>query len=64
MTEYARMMESTFPKNDGLAASLPSVDKETLQKIEEIVAINVDESRAVRPLSRLTARPPLPATLQ
>ena len=43
MTEkYARMMESTFPEEyRKLAASLPSVDKETLQKIEEIVAINV-----------------------
>ena len=43
MTEkYARMMESTFPEEyRKLAASLPPVDKETLQKIEEIVAINV-----------------------
>ena len=43
MTEkYARMMESTFPEEyRKLAASLPSVDKETLQKIEEIVAISV-----------------------
>ena len=43
MTEkYARMMESTFPEEyRKLAASLPPVDKETLQKMEEIVAINV-----------------------
>ena len=43
MTEkYARMMESTFPEEyRKLAASLPPVDKESLQKIEEIVAINV-----------------------
>ncbi len=43
MTEkYARMMESTFPEEyRKLAASLPPVDRETLRKIEEIVAINV-----------------------
>ena len=40
--KYARMMESTFPEEyRKLAASLPPVDKESLQKIEEIVAINV-----------------------
>lgn len=44
MTEkYARMMESTFPEEyRKLAASLPPVGKETLQKIEAIVAINVE----------------------
>ena len=35
-------MESTFPEEyRKLAASLPPVDRETLRKIEEIVAINV-----------------------
>ncbi len=44
MTEkYARMMESTFPEEyRKLAASLPPVGEETLQKIEAIVAINVE----------------------
>lgn len=40
--KYARMMETTFPgEYKALAGSLPSLDKKTLAKVEEIIAINV-----------------------
>jgi hypothetical protein len=40
--KYARMMESTFPEEYArLAGALPTVEKDTLNMIEEIVEINL-----------------------
>jgi hypothetical protein len=45
--KYARMMENTWPEEFGaLANELPAVDEETLVKIENIIAINVEWKKA------------------